>query len=592
MNVDLIRTLDPRNAEPAPGARGDKAGSGFADLMDSMLGGGAGDRAASRGREDDEPARAANVPEARADRGPRPERNDRSDRGARAARSDRSDRSDRADTGMRSARGEKRDEPTGAAREEGAADETVERAAEVGPRAEAPVGAPGRRGAAGRKGEAAPGEDDAYGAPAAQADPAVVTVAASAAVPEWIARAMAPVESGTDILAEEAPSDAGTVEALASAVGAVAAGTASGAADAGLTSGLADAASPGDLASAGAAKDALSDPAVARDVIAALEGVREAGRSGEVSAIRAREASPAESVAGTAAEAAARPVEVASVRAEAPRVEAPRREAEPVVARSTELVAQPELAPAQARTGDEGASQDRPRDPQAGPSPLPGADRLEPASAAASVAAESATSAPDQTLDASGRPQDVAAQARVDGMLLAPTARPTEPLSPMQTGRPMPAAAPEAIAAQADWLATRGGGTARLVLHPQELGEISIRVTVRNQAVDVVMVAHTALAHQVAEEQSDRLSQAFAGRDLRLEQFEVRRGDPSDASSTGHFGSSDAGARERERAQEEAQVGRGGVGQGGRRGAAGVEPVVAPPRIVPSGRAAGIDLRI
>ena len=32
MNVDLIRTLDPRNAEPAPGARGDKAGSGFADL--------------------------------------------------------------------------------------------------------------------------------------------------------------------------------------------------------------------------------------------------------------------------------------------------------------------------------------------------------------------------------------------------------------------------------------------------------------------------------------------------------------------------------------------------------------------------------
>jgi flagellar hook-length control protein FliK len=163
----------------------------------------------------------------------------------------------------------------------------------------------------------------------------------------------------------------------------------------------------------------------------------------------------------------------------------------------------------------------------------------------------------------------------------------------MQPGRTLPTAAPDAIAVQADWLATRGGGTARLVLNPPELGEIAIRVTVRQQAVEVVMVAQTALAHSMAEDQGDRLSQAFASRDLRLEQFEVRRGDPSDSSGTGQFGSSDAGARERDRAQDQRDVDRGGFGgQGLRRGGAVGEAGAPPPRVASNGRAAGIDLRI
>lgn len=188
-----------------------------------------------------------------------------------------------------------------------------------------------------------------------------------------------------------------------------------------------------------------------------------------------------------------------------------------------------------------------------------------------------------------------AASVRAEGLVPSAVLRaPDASAAAGEGGRALPAAAPDSIAIQTEWLATRGGGTARLVLHPPELGEIAIRVTVRQQSVDVVMVAHTALAQQAADDQSERLSQAFASRDLRLEHFEVRRGDPSDASPSGEFGSSDAGARERERAGDGAFAGRSGpAGQGGRQGFGEAEASASPPpRIVSSGRAAGIDLRI
>lgn len=188
-----------------------------------------------------------------------------------------------------------------------------------------------------------------------------------------------------------------------------------------------------------------------------------------------------------------------------------------------------------------------------------------------------------------------ASQGRLDASAFANLNRTPEAAPALPTGRPQPAAAPDAIAIQADWLATRGGGSARLVLHPPELGEIAIRVTVRQQSVGVVMVAQTALAHSMAEEQGDRLAQAFSHRDLRLDQFEVRRGDPSDSSSTGQFGSSDAGARERERAGEGRDGESGRDAAGGRaardRNGERAQPVV-PPRIVTTAHAAGIDLRI
>ena len=164
----------------------------------------------------------------------------------------------------------------------------------------------------------------------------------------------------------------------------------------------------------------------------------------------------------------------------------------------------------------------------------------------------------------------------------------TETTTTATPGSPQPAAASDAIAVQTEWLATRGGGTARMVLHPPELGEIAIRVTLRGTSVDVVMVAQEAIAQGVAEEQSERLAQAFSNRDLRLENFDVRRGGAEDLpnADTGQFAEQQA---ERD-AREEAASGQGN-GRGG--GSAGDgDEIVDLPRILTAAPEAGVDLRI
>lgn len=164
----------------------------------------------------------------------------------------------------------------------------------------------------------------------------------------------------------------------------------------------------------------------------------------------------------------------------------------------------------------------------------------------------------------------------------------TETTTTATPGSPQPVAASEAISVQTEWLATRGGGTARLVLHPPELGEIAIRVSLRGGAVDVVMVAQEAVAQGMAEEQSERLSQAFANRDLRLENFEVRRGAAEDLPNgdSGRFAESET---ERDgRSNEEEGGRRGGVG-----GGEGADDApLAVPRILTRAPETGVDLRI
>ncbi len=160
-----------------------------------------------------------------------------------------------------------------------------------------------------------------------------------------------------------------------------------------------------------------------------------------------------------------------------------------------------------------------------------------------------------------------------------------------------PAAASEAISVQTEWLATRGGGTARLVLHPQELGEVAIRVTLRGSSVEVVMVAHEAAAQSIAEDQADRLFQALASRDLRMDQFEVRRGEPGDLSQPGtdrfaeSGGGRDRSGDGRRPGGEEASGGDRGTMRGlAGRASGGTE---IPPRIVSVREpATGVDLRI
>ena len=169
----------------------------------------------------------------------------------------------------------------------------------------------------------------------------------------------------------------------------------------------------------------------------------------------------------------------------------------------------------------------------------------------------------------------------------------TEMTTTATPGSPTPAAASDAIAVQTEWLASRGGGSARLLLNPPDLGEIAIRVTLRDGAVDVVMVAHEAAARSVAEDQSDRLAHAFANRDLRMETFEVRRGDPGEPASLDLSQFGDSGPRGRDRAEDDprehrSSSGRSTIGGGAARGAARSEQ----PEILSVAPESGVDLRI
>lgn len=164
---------------------------------------------------------------------------------------------------------------------------------------------------------------------------------------------------------------------------------------------------------------------------------------------------------------------------------------------------------------------------------------------------------------------------------------------PAPTSGPAPAPAADAIAVQTEWLATRGGGQARLLLHPPELGELAVRVTLRGDAVEVVMVAQEGAARAIAMEQSDRLAEAFASRELRMEQFEVRRADGAAAGGDDPEAFRDASAGHEHGARSD--DGRDGSARGSleSRSSEGAE---TPPVVLMSSAAqdarAGVDLRI
>lgn len=162
-------------------------------------------------------------------------------------------------------------------------------------------------------------------------------------------------------------------------------------------------------------------------------------------------------------------------------------------------------------------------------------------------------------------------------------------------GTPIPPPPADALAIQAQWLAARGGGSARLILHPPELGEIAVRVTLRGGAVDVVLIAQEASARSLAEGQAERLAEAFSNRDLRLENFEVRRGDsgPAEDEASGFLG---ADAQDRQQAREESESRSEASASGGPAHRDGEGRAVHSenemPRIVTVAAASGVDLRI
>ncbi len=125
--------------------------------------------------------------------------------------------------------------------------------------------------------------------------------------------------------------------------------------------------------------------------------------------------------------------------------------------------------------------------------------------------------------------------------------------STAQAGAPVP---PEAIPMHGEWLAARGGGVVRLQLHPPELGQIELRVMVRGNAVHVLMVAQESAAISVAQEQRDDLAQNLAQRDLRMQEFEVRReGEGPAAEAQEHWQQAEAEARDSGGGGENAEQG-------------------------------------
>jgi flagellar hook-length control protein FliK len=81
--------------------------------------------------------------------------------------------------------------------------------------------------------------------------------------------------------------------------------------------------------------------------------------------------------------------------------------------------------------------------------------------------------------------------------------------------------APQDIPLQAEWLAQRGGGRARVALYPPHLGRVDLEVRMRGAEVDVVIAVQEISAESPMAAQRDSLSDALASRDLRLASFDV-----------------------------------------------------------------------
>ncbi|MCP3983616.1 MAG: flagellar hook-length control protein FliK [bacterium] len=118
----------------------------------------------------------------------------------------------------------------------------------------------------------------------------------------------------------------------------------------------------------------------------------------------------------------------------------------------------------------------------------------------------------------------------------APPPAPAVPLAPIggtpgvttpagtsqATSLPAAGAPEEVLPVHVEWLAARQGGNARISLHPPELGELELMVKVRGSAVDIVIRAQEPAAQLAAVQSRDLLVDALSGRDLHIDQFDVR----------------------------------------------------------------------
>jgi flagellar hook-length control protein FliK len=98
----------------------------------------------------------------------------------------------------------------------------------------------------------------------------------------------------------------------------------------------------------------------------------------------------------------------------------------------------------------------------------------------------------------------------------------------------------EEVPVRVEWLARRGGGTARLELDPPQLGRVEMLVRLRGSEVEVVIAASEPLAQAAIHAQRTQLAESLAARDLRLGQLDVGQSGGGDA-----FGAQAQGSGER-----------------------------------------------
>jgi|GEM_PF-2943325 len=150
---------------------------------------------------------------------------------------------------------------------------------------------------------------------------------------------------------------------------------------------------------------------------------------------------------------------------------------------------------------------------------------------------------------------------------------------------PMAGAPQEALPVHVEWLAARGGGNARLRLHPPHLGEVQLNVRVRGTRVDVLIHAVEPAAQHAAAASRDMLGDALAQRDLRMGSFDVR----ADQGGSDSQGGASSGMHDESRRGGE---GSPGPSRGGRFGPRieGAEPILQAVRR--NAAVAAIDVRI
>ncbi|MDH3685676.1 MAG: flagellar hook-length control protein FliK [Myxococcales bacterium] len=144
----------------------------------------------------------------------------------------------------------------------------------------------------------------------------------------------------------------------------------------------------------------------------------------------------------------------------------------------------------------------------------------------------------------------------------------------------------EALPVHAEWLAARGGGSARLRLHPPELGEVELTVRVRGNDVQVSIHAEREAAGRAVLDGRELLVEALAARDLRVDQFAVRTTEGSSVTSDprdpgGSPG--DGGRRDDAPGQREGEP---------RRSQAGPELAASHPVSHPSSAGGAVDVRV